>query len=378
MKLCMLSLVLTLFAQLALAHTPPQIKKQKKKTAMVEPDPVFRITARLVFEGRQVRGSIRKSEIDSLLTRRVDVSGAPLDAEYGKYGIGFIYQEGKLPAFSCQEWAQARVMGEHDNLNNPERARESFFVNTCSLLYALKGARPAKRSFIADPQVGLADLKLLPVTVIGGIIDTEAEAALNQSAAGGVRVSDLIARGEVKGKSTKTSVSLIEADGRTELEEAGRADFDGDGIEDIFITAVSFSGLGSARYHHYFLLTRRSPAAGFEARQLDLPALKENPAATTTGLRLKSGELQRLRLARKSDGKGWPFTAQKGQLACVKSDSVAVFWIADGTTYPLNAWAIGSKIDGVTVATDTRDVSNGESLSAIFDKAFAMCPPKGK
>ncbi|HET8678468.1 MAG TPA: hypothetical protein VFO63_21885 [Blastocatellia bacterium] len=54
---------------------------------------------------------------------------------------------------------------------------------------------------------------------------------------------------------------------------------------------------------------------------------------------------------------------------------VAVFFFAKETTYPLNAWTRSSKIDGVAVATDARDVV-GNSLGAILNRAFAMCRTK--
>lgn len=54
---------------------------------------------------------------------------------------------------------------------------------------------------------------------------------------------------------------------------------------------------------------------------------------------------------------------------------VAVFFFAKETTYPLNAWARSSKIDGVAVATDARDVV-GNSLGAILNRVFAMCRTK--
>jgi hypothetical protein len=76
-------------------------------------------------------------------------------------------------------------------------------------------------------------------------------------------------------------------------------------------------------------------------------------------------------------GKTGPFAIDEGELMCAKAGSVAVFFRAGGTTYSLNAWARGGKIDGVTVSSDTRDLITGH-LGAVFDKAFAMCQGKGE
>jgi hypothetical protein len=383
MKLAMAGLVLTLITQVAYSQTPPQMRKQAKKPVSAESGPVFPINGEHIFEGRVVRGSIRKSEIDSLLARRVELSGAPSDADYGKYGLGFIYEEGKLPAFSCQEWAQARVLGLNSNLNTYERTMESFFMGACSFLYALKDARPAKRSFIASPKAGLSNLDLLPDNVLESLSGEGADEIDNLTARR-VRISQLVGRREIK-VTHKTDTSLaLDYDfnpetsiyySRIVLDERARADFDGDGIEDIFVSTAWYATQGTARLYDYFFLTRRSPSAGFEVKRIELPALKENPEASLPRFEFKSSELERARITKKEYGDGWPFEAEQGELACAKAGSVAVFFIARETTYPLNAWGRGSKIDGVSVASDTRDVA-GNSLGAILNRAFAMCRTK--
>src|SRR5215813_173883 len=165
MKFWMLGLVLTLLSPTAFSRIPPQTKAHTKKLSAAERAPSFPLIGKLVFEGKVVRGSIRKCEIAALLARRVYLGGNVGDA-YGKYGLGFIYAEGKLPAFSCQEWAQGRAAGLNDSFNTHERTMESFFIDTCSILLALKDAIPAKRSFITNPKVGLANFNLLPVNVL--------------------------------------------------------------------------------------------------------------------------------------------------------------------------------------------------------------------
>lgn len=384
MKFWMLGLVLTLFTPVAFSRTPPQTKAQTKKTNAAKRDPLFPLIGKLVFEGKVVRGSVRKSEIDSLLARRVYLGGNVGD-EYGKYGLGFIYAEGKLPAFSCQEWAQSRAAGLNDNFNTYERTMESFFIETCSILLALKDARPPKLSFITNPEVGLANLNLLPVNLLNEL-SGEDEEELNKLTARGVRISNLVAKREVKvlQKTTTSAVLQYDFDPETKkyssemhLEEKGRADFDGDGIEDIFISSADYATEGTFRHYDYFLLTRHCASCGFEVKKLDLHALKEMKEESFAGLNLKSSQLTKVIISKQEYGKDWPFEVERGELACVKAGSIAVFFTANGTTYPLNAWARGSRIDGKAVATDATD---GPNLSAghwegIFRRAFAMCQP---
>jgi hypothetical protein len=380
MKLWMLSLLLALLAPAAISRTLPQAKKPARPSFSAPRHAVYRLTGKLVFEGRVVSGSIRQSEIESLLARRVELGGQQSD--FGKYGVGYVYENGRFPAFSCQEWALGRVLGLNDNFNTYERAMDSFYVDTCSFLFALRGAKPARRSFIANPNVGLSDLNLLPANLLKEL-SGEGEDEMDKMTARGARISGLVAKRVVKVKArTKTSL-VLDYDFASDISrytsemsllEMGRADFDGDGIEDIYVSAANYAIGGTFRYYAFLLLTRRSRLAGFEVRRLELPALKANPAASTPEINLKSSELKQANIAQTTYGKSWPFEADKGTLACARAGSVAVFFITAGKTYPLNVWARGAKIDGVAVSSETPGVLNGENLSAIFDKAFAMCP----
>jgi hypothetical protein len=384
MKLVMLGLVLLVCTPAAFSDTPRQTKKPAKKMKAVETDTVFPITGNLTFEGQVVRGSIRKSAIDSLLARRVYLGGN-INDEYGKYGLGFIYEEGKLPAFSCQEWAQSKRLGLDSSFNTYERTMDSFFIDTCSFLFALKDAKPATQSFIANPQVGLSNLNLLPVKMLNTLSGDNVD-GLDDTTASQRRIRQLVAKRKAKILYRMKSHLAVEYQFdpeeklygyRMNFDERGRADFDGDGIEDIFISTSWYVTQGTFRAYNYFLLTRRSPTAPFEIKEFELSAIKENPHASFPGLTLKSNQLKRLSLAKQTYGKAWPFEEEKGELACAEVGSVAVFWIAGGTAYPLNVWARASTIDGVAVASDTRMIENGESLSPIFNRAFAMCQRGG-
>lgn len=367
-------LMLTLFTQDVFSQTPPQTRKPLKKEGAAERDPVFPFTGKLVFAGKLVRGSIRKSEIDSLLARRVQLLGSPSDEEYV---LEFSFGEGHFPVFSCQEWVQARAQGQSSELNTRERDIESSFVDTCGFLSALRGAKPARRSFIAKPQVGLFNLNLLPANVLK-TLSGEGEAEIDKLTARGIRISDLVAKRKVKVlERTKNSV-VLDYDLEMHLTEMGRADFNGDGIEDIFVASAWYATPGTFRYFDYFILTRLSPFAGFTVIESDWPALAKDSAALSARIELKSSQLTKVRITRQAYGDSWPFEMDEGELACANAGSVAVFFIANGKTYALNAWARQSKIDGQQVSTGTYIEIAGISkdMNAIFDKALAMCQTK--
>jgi hypothetical protein len=377
MKFMMIGLLLILSAPAAFSRIRPQINRQQNNAAAAKTDIIFPIRGKVILEGRVIQGSIHQSEIDSLLFRRVDLAGNP--NEYGKYGLGFIYEEGKLPAFSCQEWAQSRVLDLDSNFNTYERTMDGFFVDTCSFLYALKGAKPARRSFITNQ--GLSSLNLLPINLLNTLTG-DPVSGVDDEGAKKMTINQLVAKRQAR-VVRKTADALqmkyeYEPDEKgfgyeMYFNERGRADFDGDGIEDIFISTSWYVINGTFRVYDYCLLTRRSPTVPFEVKELELSAIKENPQASFPGLALKSNQLKRLKLSKQTYGKDWPFAQEEGEVACAQVGSVAVFWIAGGKSYPLNVWARGSTIDSVAVASDTDTIENGGSLSPIFDRPFAMC-----
>ena len=365
-------LALTLFAQGALSRAIPQRKKPPQNSNAVERDVVFPFTGKLLVEGRVVRGSIRKSEIDDLLARRVRLLDSPSD---GEYGLGFSFEEGHFPVFSCQEWMQVRAQGS-GGLNTRETVREAPFVDTCSFLSALRLAKPARRSFIANPKVGLSNLNLLPANVLESL-SGEGVGTIQRLTARGVKISDLVAKRKVKVLArTKNSVRL-DYDLEMHLTEMGRADFDGDGIEDIFVSTAKYATPGTFRYFDYFILTRRSPAAGFVVKNADWKTLSKHSMSLSAGIDLKSSQLTKVRIARKEYGDDWPFEVDEGELACANAGSIAVFFVENGKAHALNAWARKSKIDGQPVLTDTIvEVLAQSNAKMIYDKAFAMCPQK--
>lgn len=278
---------------------------------------------------------------------------------------------------------QARAQGLSSELNTRERAAESFFVHTCSFLSALREAKPARRSFIAKPRVGLSNLSLLPVNVLESLSGEgyagEGQAEIDKASARGMKISDQVAKRKVRVlKRTKNSV-VLGYDLEMHLTEMGRADFDGDGIQDIFVATAKYAIPGTFRYYDYFILTRRSPSAGFAVKEADWLTLGKNSTALSAGIELKSGQLTKANITRQAYGDDWPFDVDEGVLACANAGSVAVFFIANEKTYALNAWARQSKIDRQYVSTDTyTEMAPYVNISALFNKAFAMCQTEGK
>lgn len=221
--------------------------------------------------------------------------------------------------------------------------------------------------------MGLSNLNLLPANVLESL-SGESEEEIARLTARDVRVGGLVAKRKAKVlKSTNNSV-VLDYDLEMRLREIGRADFDGDGIEDIFVASAKYATPATFRYFDYFILTRPNASAGFTVKRPDWLALGKDSAALSAGIDLKSSQLKKVKITRQAFKENWPFEVEEGELACTNVGSVAVFFTTNGKTYALNAWAKHSKIDGQPVSLDMA----GDSNAAIFNQAFTMCKAKGE
>src|SRR5205823_408438 len=120
--------------------------------------------------------------------------------------------------------------------------------------------------FIDDPHVGLADVALLPATLLFVTEDMTSDGAFagQRERLEGLSVGDLLARGESAVKDiSSTSVSVEYAGGHTFMLELMRADFNGDGIQDLLIHRGCGPIGGTYRSGSVLAITRSSSEAMF-------------------------------------------------------------------------------------------------------------------
>jgi hypothetical protein len=135
----------------------------------------------------------------------------------------------------------------------------AFFEHQCGLLNSLQTATAPKCSFIADLKVGIVDLELMPFSLFPSFGDHSC--TVDASVTYQSKVSD----GTIVVKRLRQNLLQIEEpEGMgQQLIEVARADFNGDGIEDILLlnTAMTHGTLGFGGIR---ILTRKSADGLFE------------------------------------------------------------------------------------------------------------------
>lgn len=221
----------------ALAPPPP---RQKQLT--------FTLGVSLEFKGRTVSGLLPQSEIPGLLD--LPVRNGDTDPKH-KYGVVMTTADKKtVTVYTCREWLRARQRGEY-SATTYDMAMESFLIDTCGLLYQLQDAKPPVRSFIENPRVTLADLSLLPAEMLASMPDTDR--LRGKTVAQVVPSKDLV-------KVSPQEIRLTYGGLRQWFAEVGRADFNDDGIEDIFVFTGAQAEGGTMRIADYLVLTRTAPS----------------------------------------------------------------------------------------------------------------------
>ena len=127
--------------------------------------------------------------------------------------------------------------------------------------YSVEAATTPQVSFIANPRVGIVDLELMPFSLfphLGEDIPEEDLTATYQS-----RVSDGTI---VITKLRQNLLQVAEPEGMGhQLIEVARADFNGDGIEDILLFEYCWATHGTLGFGHVLVLTRKAPDGLFES-----------------------------------------------------------------------------------------------------------------
>jgi GNAT superfamily N-acetyltransferase len=135
-----------------------------------------------------------------------------------------------------------------------------FFEHQCGLLSALESARTADTSFIAEPRAGITDLHLMPFFLFPWTGDRETSEDATTT------YQNKIDDGTLVVKRLKQNVlSIAEREGMgQQLVEVARADFDGDGIEEILLFEYCYATHGTLGFGGVTILRRRGPDALFE------------------------------------------------------------------------------------------------------------------
>ena len=225
---------------------------------------VFQLREGIQFaDGTHVK-SIAKSEIDGL--RDLPVS---FGENRGIESVRLIKKKGdEIHVRTCREYDAGLKRG-YSPANNMERKLASFFKYPCALLRALEMASVPKESFITDPDVGVANVELLPFSLFPHIGEYKSRQAFARDVQ--TTYQQKIETGQLVVIEKAKHVLKIQDEGLVQsLREVVRADFNNDGIEDVLVDEAHWVTRGTHSSYGIVVLTRKSMTGKFEvARPLD-------------------------------------------------------------------------------------------------------------
>jgi len=222
------------------------------------PGEVFRLIERMKFIDEAEIAAISKSNIEKLrdrpirLGRNDHIDGLRFQNDLGE----------EILVRTCTEYERAISNGFYPDCNVTLKL-SVYFEHQCGLLRALESAIMPVKSFIAEPRVGVTDLHLLPYSLFPhNIGDSDPKI----SASTGISYQDKINDGDLIVSRVKNNALIVEeSEGMgQQLIEVVRADFNGDGLEDILLFEYCYATHGTLGYGGIVMITRRAADAPFE------------------------------------------------------------------------------------------------------------------
>jgi hypothetical protein len=225
---------------LALGHVQVEEVERIRRAVDAEPDAPVRFGSSLEFLGDIVLNELRPSEVEPFFDKPVRL-GADLPE-----GVELVRERDGMRE-SCnvktaREYTGAIEQGFFPYTTFAEKM-SAFFIRTVGVLTAIQACRPAARSFIQEPRVGLCDLHLLPSSLLGVWGPDEEGIAMAKASA---TIEALVRAGHAKVVTVTSHAFEIEFRNLyTSCREMLRADLDGDGYEELlasrYIRAVGGS-----------------------------------------------------------------------------------------------------------------------------------------
>ena len=219
-----------------------------------QPEAIFELIESMQFaNGSEVR-SIAKANIESLWDFPIWLG------EYYIDGLPFTNEKGEqIFVRTCREYEFACEQGYLADSNAVLKMSVSFHQR-CGLLKSLQSATTPQQTFISTPKVGIVDLNLLPFSLFPWIDDESERMDLKATYQSKINDGVLV----VKSVSQNSLEIVAPRDMGQRLIEVVRADFNGDGIEDILLFEYCFAVEGTLGFGGNRILTRKSIDGKFE------------------------------------------------------------------------------------------------------------------
>jgi len=220
-----------------------------------QPEVIFPLIEGMRFADATEVRAIAKSDIENLRDR-------PVRMGQNEHNDGLILlndEAMEVHVHTCREYKEAVNAGFYAQ-STFEMKMATFFEHQCGLLTALEAAITPEVSFIESPRVGVIDLDLMPFCLFPRFGPDNAEEdsfAIYQSKLSEGKI--------VITKVRQNFLEVAEPDGMgQQLIEVARADFNGDGVEEILLFEYCWATQGTLGYGGVRVLTRRSADSPFE------------------------------------------------------------------------------------------------------------------
>lgn len=219
-----------------------------------KPDEIFALLESMHFADEADIRLVARSEIDALRDRPLKlglndhIDGVTLTNETGK----------ERYVRTCREYDAALADG-FVAYTNFDMKMSTWFEHQCGLLKALKAATFPSTTFVANPRVSILDLHLIPISFFPVLAEPEKEP--DDTATYQSKVDD----GTLVVKRLRHNLLQIqEPEGMgQQFIEVARADFNGDGVEDILLFEYCYATHGTMGYGGIRIITRLSEGGKF-------------------------------------------------------------------------------------------------------------------
>lgn len=171
--------------------------------------------------------------------------------------ITMVLQKKTTEAIDCRTLLDLRGRG-FEPLGDQAHAAERYEGARCLALTLLRTARPAKTSNFVGFKLNPAALGALPPTLSTAFSTIEEDAARRAEAAGKGWLSY---EPKIRAKMDQQTLVVSSQVWQSHIEIYARADFDGDGTEDLLVAMDETATEGTFNNTRLFLLTRDRPGA---------------------------------------------------------------------------------------------------------------------
>jgi hypothetical protein len=219
-----------------------------------QPSEIFALLEGMRFADTAEIRLVARSELDALRDRPIklgqndQIDGVTLTNDAGIERL----------VRTCREYDAALSEGFFA-YTNVDIKMSTWFEHQCGLLKALESASLPTTTFIADPRVSILDLNLMPFSFFPQFGEADANPEENETYQAKVDDGSLVIK-----RIGNNLLQIQEPEGMgQQLIEVARADFNGDGVEDILLFEYCYATHGTLGYGGVRVITRLTAEGKF-------------------------------------------------------------------------------------------------------------------